>query len=372
MKKTRLYVPEKGRTSIETLTQLERLNWIDPDIADRIKNILVQDKKRIKSEAKIGNFSKLEDFYIDPDMAPYLHLQPDVLREGYPPRITFNMLESKTSADTPLLIKGCSHYDAPQKLRGHEADIVICGWDELYASLISNLEDRAQHIGKWSAFNYYLQKYTQEGDSVKVKNYKATDITIAGSAGLDDYVGHFFIFPENKKRDLLDEKRNITLESIDTIYIDPKFAALYKAILAKHDYTLYDEPHVLFPYGKELEFVGVEDVEDAVIDENGVGIEIVQTGSTLKDKNLAIASYPILQSETIIATTNLDEYGNAILNSLNPLRYDASDRKNSFNKWCDKLSGNVGENWLNYPGKENMFLSKKDLVTWWLSYSGKK
>ncbi len=78
------------------------------------------------------------------------------------------MAESKTLDGIPLLIKGVSHDNAPQELKSHKIDIAICGWDEFYAALIYELDEQAQHLGKWPGFNMWVKQNYQQGDSVRV------------------------------------------------------------------------------------------------------------------------------------------------------------------------------------------------------------
>lgn len=369
MSRIRVSVPEKGRTCRDTLDKLVNIGWFNGSLAHKIQKVLIQDKARVKDQAKSGKYSRANEIKIDPDLAPYLHLQPDMVREGYPLRIMFNMAESQTPDRIPLLIRGISHDDAPQELRSHKTDIAICGWDEFYASLIYELDEQAQHLGKWPGFNRWVKQNCQDGDSVRVKNYQRTNTRVAGSAGLADFVGHFFIFPEKKKVELLDSYENITLRTVDRIYIDPKFTALYKAILARHNNFLYDEPHVLFPEGKKVELVDVENVEDATKEYRGVGIEIVQSGSTLRKNGLAMVSLPLLQSETIIAHTTLNDDILAALNQLRPLRYNSNGRQKAYRGWYSTLETNLENNWLNKPSLKEMNMDKKDCVTWAISYS---
>lgn len=363
----RLSIPDKGRTCRGTLERLVDIGCFNPQIAERISEVLVEDKARIKEQAKSGDFSPARDVSVPSDVAEYLHIQPDMVREGYPARIMFNMAESTTPDGVPLLIRGISHDYAPQELKSHKTDIAVCGWDEFYASLIYELDEKAQHLGKWPGFNRLVKHNSQEGDSVRVKDYQRTNTKVAGSLGLGDFVGHFFIFPEDKKQELLDREGNITLGDIDKIYIDPKFTALYKAILGRHNHFLYDRPHVLFPEGTEVELVDVGNVEDACMANRGVGVEIVQTGSTLRKHGLVMVSLPLLQSETIIAHTTLRDDVQRVLGQLKPLRYDAGERVGLYQVWYSQLEGNLGANWLNKPPLNQMNIDKKDCVTWVLS-----
>ena len=375
-------VPQKGRTGIGALEALSRAGLLDSNIASGIGQIHQQEKQRIKQEAKSGHYSTTKDmlYYLrDHPLAEYLHLQSDTGRQGYPPRIVFNMAESESSEGIPLLIKGLNHYTAPQELRSHEADIIFGGWDEIYASLVDEIQERAKNIGKWLKFNSYVGKERRHwNDDVVVKGYKRTDAEIAGSAGLGDFVGHWLIFPEDKIQELSDENGNVCLKNVDRIYIDPKFAAVYNAVLSTQSYpytcsSLFGEKQVLFEKGQEVELISAEDVEDAVIENNGVGIEIVQTASTLRKKHLVMAGYPLVESETVIAhigQANLGEDGNKILSRLNPLDYESPERVDAYNQWYKTLSSNSGDNWLAKPDPYPMFFNQQ--VTVYKIFTGER
>ncbi len=363
-------VPEKGRTGVNALEVLRKSGLLDSNIAYGVGQIHQEEKQRIKQEGKLGHYStagQLFDYLKDHPLAEYLHIQSDTERKGDPSRIVFNMAKTESLDGVPLLITGVSHYTAPQKLRSHEATFILSGWDEFYASLNYEIDERARHIAKWEKFNRYVGKSIRhERDDVHIKGYKRTDAEIAGSAGLWDIIGHWFIFSQNKAHELLDEKGNMDLGKIDKVYINPKYMAIYDAVLADHNYPysfpLFDEKQMLFQKGQEIELIDVEDVEDAVLDNDGVGIEIVQTGRSLKDKGLLMAGLPIVESETIIAHAgqrNLDEDGLKILSRLNPLKYDSQERCNAYHVWYNTLESTIGDNWLVKPYEGTMFNARR-------------
>ncbi len=138
--------------------------------------------------------------------------------------------------------------------------------------------------------------------------------------------------------------------------------------LARHNNLLYDKPHVLFPEGKEVELVDVENVEDAAKKYAGVGIEIVQSGSTLRENGLAMVSLPLLQSETIITHTTLNGDICSALEQLCPLRYNAAKRQEAYREWYSTLEASLRVNWLNKPTLDEMNIDKKDFATWAMNY----
>lgn len=428
----RLDIPEKGRTCIGALYKLADVGLVDVGIARGIETILIEDKKRIKGEAKSGNYSDNEELtnYIKTHpLAKYVHLQPDTGRCDYPPRIVFNMCKSVSPEGTQLLIKGISHYNAPQELRSHNADIILCGWDEFYASMLYELDKKGRHIGKWPNFNTYREKESQALDDIIIMDYVRTDAQIAGSAGLNDFVGHWLVFPKGKIPELIDESGRVSLEGVGKIYIDPKYEGIYKEILSNYitaygiaqnnrietsgdiatkimddfselidprlrglyekilrnqinTYTLPKDkqpdiyidspqglrpeliecfsgvPEISFSPHQKIEFISADDVEDAVLANDGVGFEVVQTASTLKNKGLAMVGLPIVESETIIAHATLNEEGSKILELLNPSDYHSKERVRKYGDWYSTISNNAGSSWLSRPTEERMFWDK--------------
>jgi hypothetical protein len=106
----------------------------------------------------------------------------------------------------------------------------------------------------------------------------------------------------------------------------------------------------------ELNVISVHDVEDAVVDskENALGLEIVQSGSTLQKKKLFLFGKPLFLSESLYVVnyyTYLQKESELkkVVSTLNPVGYYEDERLAELAKWFYALEKNLGENWINKP-----------------------
>ena len=106
----------------------------------------------------------------------------------------------------------------------------------------------------------------------------------------------------------------------------------------------------------KLNVISVHDVEDAVVDstENALGLEIVQSGSTLQKKDLYLFGKPLFLSESLYVVnyyTYLQKESELkkVVSTLNPVGYYADERLAELAKWFYALEKNIGKNWINKP-----------------------
>ncbi len=128
----------------------------------------------------------------------------------------------------------------------------------------------------------------------------------------------------------------------------------YLQHLEKHRNILYvkgryaDMVRSAYP---KLNIISVHDVEDAVVasKENAIGLEIVQSGSTLRKKGLYLFGTPLFLSESLYIanyyTYIQDNDISNIISTLNPVGYYDSQRLKELAKWFYALETNLGENW---------------------------
>jgi ubiquitin len=106
----------------------------------------------------------------------------------------------------------------------------------------------------------------------------------------------------------------------------------------------------------KLNVISVHDVEDAVVDskDNALGLEIVQSGSTLREKGLFLFGEPLFLSESLYVAnyyTYIQKKSELkkVISSLKPIGYYEDERVNELAKWFYALELNLGENWINRP-----------------------
>jgi hypothetical protein len=122
---------------------------------------------------------------------------------------------------------------------------------------------------------------------------------------------------------------------------------------------------VMAAYPK-LNIVSVEDVEDAVLagEKGCVGLEIVQSGSTVKRKGLFLHGGPLFLSESLYVV-DYDRYVTSealrkVIELLNPVGYFEEARLKQFAKWYRALEINLGSAWTDKPPITELFCESSD------------
>jgi len=232
----------------------------------------------------------------------------------------------------------------------------VVGMDELLTMTQYYLREPTV-VTKWGMYNYHLDK--------------PTDIRIAGSAQLKQYnpllqqdvqdiVGFFLISkpssrqPSNEMEPLANAPKRKKLH-----YVRDFLTHLQKdgrRVFVKGRY----HGVVTAAYPK-LKVISVEDVEDAVVEAGpgSVGLEVVQTGNTLKRKGLLLHGAPLFMSESLwvvdyrryLTSQPLQDF----VQSVNPGGYFDEDRIQQFALWYFALELNMGDSWINRPPITDLF-----------------
>lgn len=335
-----LAIPRSGRTFENFIRQLVDKARLDRDSFNQLLSVVSQGKKH-----KSQNFSEAQEFLglQSGDVAENLGLFIDRKRESRPFRVGFlskdfelNGLNYRLEGDEP---HNCSSLVALG-----EADIAIAGWDEFLNVMQTALVDTS--VTKWGMYNFNLPERHK--------------LRVAGSAMLSrwndtlqreiqDFVGFFLIangVPEGK--DCRSSRKYL-----DRLCDDVNDTGKKTKVFVKGRYV--DVVKRAYP---NLFVIPVHDVEDAVQEApwGSIGLEIVQSGNTLRRKNLIIIGEPLFLSESLYVADyyryNDSTQPNgvkAILDTLEPKNYFDPARLEQFAWWYAALQTNMGENWINRP-----------------------
>jgi hypothetical protein len=117
----------------------------------------------------------------------------------------------------------------------------------------------------------------------------------------------------------------------------------------------------------QLQVEPVEDVEEAVMngEKGSVGLEIVQSGNTLKSKGLLLHASPLFLSESLYVV-DYDRFQQnkalrKIVQTLNPIGYFEDVRLENFSRWYYALEQNLGESWVQRPPVDELFCKIDDI-----------
>jgi hypothetical protein len=244
--------------------------------------------------------------------------------------------------DVVLRVEGDEPHNGSSLIRLDEADIAVVGLDELLA-MCQHLLAEPKRVTKWGLFNYNL--------------VAGTDLRIVGSANLTsfnelaareiaDFVGFFLI----SHRDL--DRSTLSFSWLATHRMPVYVKGRYQDLI-----------HTLLP---GLNSVPVENVEDAVVRSgHGVGIEIVQSGSTVREKGLRVWGSPLFISESVFVAHYhrfLDNPGlQKLLEVLEPRGYFDPERIHQYVDWFKALGRNLGEAWMDRPEPDSLFCSVEEM-----------
>jgi len=342
-------VPRSGRTFENFLNKLRSFE-VDQAELETIIRITGESKKR--SSADYGAAVT----FLEEAMAemPCFGLFVDRKRHNRPYRVGFLGHEWCING-VRVRVEGEEPHNGSSLIRLDEVDCAVVGLDELLTLTQYYLHDPTS-VTKWGMYNYQVEK--------------PTDIRIAGSAQLarynsvlgqdvQDIVGFFLIskpssryhstFAPTAERPYPDDFLAHLAENGRRVYVKGRYTGLVKAA---------------YP---ALKIDSVEDVEDAVMEgqPGSVGLELVQTGNTIKNKGLLLHGAPLFLSESLWVV-DYKRYLNSkalqtFVKGVRPASYFAEERIRQFALWYLALETNMGDSWISKPAITDMFCSPYDV-----------
>ncbi|RIK39161.1 MAG: hypothetical protein DCC55_18860 [Chloroflexi bacterium] len=258
-------------------------------------------------------------------------------------------------------VEGEEPHNGSSLIRLDEIDCAVVGLDELLTMTQYYLGDPTA-VTKWGMYNYHLDK--------------PTDIRIAGSAQLtrynpvlrqdvQDIVGFFLISKPSSRFHAPEAEPTGRGRRRSQPYPRDFLAHLERdgrRVFVKGRYQ-----GVVATAYPELKVVPVEDVEDAVVEEGpgSVGLEVVQTGNTLKNKGLLLHGAPLFLSESLWVADYRRYLKNEALQRfiqhVEPVGYFDDERIRHFALWYLALEINLGDTWINRPPVTTLFCEQKDV-----------
>lgn len=326
-------IPRWGRTFKNAMAKFTSLAeekvWIETVID------IVAGSKETAGSDLTDIFEALNRFH-----CPYITVAPDRKRAEHPYRIGFLGMDL-TVAGITVRIEGDEPHNGSSLIKLDEADLTIVGLDELLAMNQYYLKN-PEKVTKWGLYNFNIGK--------------DTDLRIAGSANLTafnkvvnkkitDFIG-FFLIAKNTASDQLSFEKLIKQK--DPVCVKGRYEELI---------------HRLLP---GLRTVSVENVEDAVVSGQALaGVEIVQTGGTIKSKGLKVYGAPLFLSESLYVA-NYRRYLNnpklqQLLEHLKPLGYFDTARIEHYVDWYTALELTLGNAWINRPNPDELFCSLEEM-----------
>ncbi|MCK5877122.1 MAG: hypothetical protein KAG43_05765 [Candidatus Marithrix sp.] len=333
-------IPRTGRTFENFLAKLKSLGVNEQEI-----NKILEISKQSKAMSRT-NFQEASKFLVEAlQKIPCFGLFIDRKRNHRPYRIGFLGYEWLIN-EVLVRVEGEEPHNSSSLIKLDEIDCAVVGLDELLTMTQYYLR-KPTLVTKWGMYNYHINKLT--------------GIRIAGSAQLtrhnkvlgrevQDMVGFFLIAksknsprPKNSKGFLTHLAKRGSL-----VFVKGRYVGIVQAA---------------YP---GLKVISVEDVEDAVMQARtgSVGLEIVQTGNTLRRKNLVLYGSPLFLSESLYIVDYhrylKNESLQKFIHSLKPVGYFEEQRIQQFALWYLALEKNLGDSWINKPPITELFCASQD------------
>ncbi len=332
-------VPRTGRTLNNFLRKLKNFVTNSEEI-DQILEVLSNSKNRSTSDLREA-INILQE--ISKKVPPCFSISVDRKRLNRPYRLGFLGYEFDVEK-IKIRLEGEEPHNGSSLIKLDEVDLTVVGLDELLSMTQHYLNDPTK-VTKWGMYNYQLNKPTgiRVAGSAMLKSYNK----IIGEE-VQDIVGFF----------LISKKGGSNRSSIDL------------KTLSKHGRNIFVKGRyagIIMAAYPELQVEPVEDVEQAVIsgEKGNVGLEIVQTGNTIKSKGLILHGEPLFLSESLYVVDYDRFQQNPLLRklveSLNPIGYFDDERIKNFSRWYYALEKNLGNSWINQPNIEDLFCKKEDI-----------
>jgi len=327
-----LIIPQSGRT-FENFMYKIKDKVVQSDDIDSTINIIKKGKK-----SKSPNITDVLDCLNKYQNKLYpLGIFVDRKREERPYRVGFlgQNFQLKNTTHT-IRIEGAEPHNCSALVSLGEADIALVGFDELLTTTQEKLINPSI-VTRWGSYNYNLprSKKIRVAGSAMLKIWNSTL-----ECYVQDIVG-FFLIGKTKPADNFNYPKEY-LQHLEKhkniVYVKGRYADMVRSAYPK------------------LNVISVHDVEDAVVDskENALGLEIVQSGSTLRKKELYLFGKPLFISETLYVANyytymQKENNLNSVISTLNPVGYYEDERLSELAKWFYALEKNLGDNWINKP-----------------------
>jgi hypothetical protein len=348
-------IPRSGRT-FENILARFRVLGADEREVDQILDITARSKAL--SSTEYGEAARFLDEAVRE--IPCFGLFVDRKRHHRPYRVGF-LGHEWTFDGVRVRVEGEEPHNGSSLIRLDEIDCAVVGLDELLTMTQYYLADPTA-VTKWGMYNYHLDK--------------PTDIRIAGSAQLtrynpvlrqpvQDIVGFFLISKPSSRYHAPEAEPAPGQRRRSQPYPRDFLAHLERdgrRVFVKGRYQ-----GVVATAYPELKVVPVEDVEDAVVDEGAgsVGLEVVQSGNTLKKKGLLLHGAPLFLSESLWVADYRRYLKNDALQRfiqhVQPVGYFDEERIRHFALWYLALEINLGETWINRPPVTALFCDQHDI-----------
>ena len=332
-------VPRTGRTLNNFLHNLKSMG-VNADEIDQILKVLAESKRRSTTDLNEAlNF--LQE--ISKTAPPCFSISVDRKRKLRPYRIGFLGYNWKIGKNR-IRVEGEEPHNGSSLIKLDEVDLTVVGLDELLSMTQHYLDDPTQ-VTKWGMYNYQLEK--------------PTSIRVAGSAMLTSYnkvfggevqdmVGFFLISKKGGSR-----RSPIDFETLSkhgrNVFVKGRYSGIVMAAYPQ----LHVEP--------------VDDVEETLMnaEKGSVGLEIVQTGNTLKSKGLLLHGAPLFLSESLYVV-DYDRFQQnpslrKFVESLNPAGYFEDQRLQNFASWYYALEMNLKDSWMKRPEIGELFCKNEDI-----------
>ena len=332
-------VPRTGRTLHNFLNKLKSMG-VNAEEIDQILKVLSESKLRSTTDLPEAlNF--LQE--ISNTAPPCFSISVDRKRKVRPYRLGFLGYDWQIGK-TKIRVEGEEPHNGSSLIKLDEVDFTVVGLDELLSMTQHYLGDPT-HVTKWGMYNYQLEK--------------PTSIRVAGSAMLTSYnevlggevqdmVGFFLISKKGGSR-----RSPIDFETLSRhgrhVFVKGRYSGIVMAA---------------YP---QLRVDPVDDVEETVMnaEKGSVGLEIVQTGNTLKSKGLLLHGAPLFLSESLYVV-DYDRFQNnpalrKFVESLNPVGYFEDQRLLNFARWYYALELNLKNSWINRPPVDELFCKTDDI-----------
>ena len=332
-------VPRTGRTLLNFLKYLKSLG-VNADEIDQILDVLVESKRRSTTDLTEA-LGFLQE--ISKTAPPCFSISVDRKRKLRPYRLGFLGYNWKIGK-IRIRVEGEEPHNGSSLIKLDEVDLTVVGLDELLSMTQHYLGDPT-HVTKWGMYNYQLEK--------------PTSIRVAGSAMLTSYnevfggevqdmVGFFLISKKGGSR-----RSPIDFETLSRhgrhVFVKGRYSGIVMAA---------------YP---QLRVDPVDNVEETLMnaEKGSLGLEIVQTGNTLKSKGLLLHGAPLFLSESLyVVDYDRFQHNPALrkfVESLKPAGYFEDQRLQNFASWYYALEMNLKDSWVKRPPIDELLCKNEDI-----------